>query len=178
MSDDANSGNGSGRRRRRRRGRKRGGGGGNNSNNNRGNSSGNRRNNSRKNKTPREKFGGRDPKNVSAVDDEAPSTLDAFELFCSYHLGIFEGNQYRQPSLKQVARRFDRSQDEIRDALAACGLDDKTVRQADYDLSLAQLDVRVAPEGIDKRELAKGLFEEFVAAHPGFVEWTEESAEG
>lgn len=200
MSEEANSGqnSGSGRRRRRRRSKNRGGdsnsgnGGGNNgggnSGGNRGNSNngnnGNRGRRSgggggggrRKPQTPEEKFGGREPRDANAGRRDAPSQLNAFELFCAYHLGIFEDNTYRDPSLKSVARLFGRSIDDIRSALEACGLDDQTVRGADYDLSLAQLDVKVAPEGIDKREIAKHLFDEFVEAHPKFVDWAEESA--
>lgn len=180
MSNEANSDQGgSGRKRRRRRGRnRRSKNNGNNQGGNKGNQrNGNRSRNKRKPRTPEDKFGGRDPRDVSAGEHEVPTHLNAFELFCSYHLGIFERNEYRQPSIKSVARLFERSPEEIREALSACGLDDQSVRQANFDLSLAQLDVRVAPEGIDKREIAKGLFEEFVDAHPGFVDWSEERAD-
>lgn len=183
MSESGKSGgSGSGRRRRRRRnrGRKKGKSSGSRNRSNSGKSrnrnrgkSNKRRGGSGRKQTPKEKFGGRDPKNVSSDNWEAPAELTAFDLFCSYHLGIFENNSYRDPSLKQVAKLFGRSYEDIRDALNSCGLDDDTIRQADYDLSLARLDVKVAPDGIDKRELAKNLFDEFVAAHPGFVEWTE-----
>jgi len=192
MSNEANSDetSGSGRRRRRRRGRNRskgggsGGGGSNNagggnSSNNQNNAGGNRGRGSggkRKSQTPEEKFGGREPRDANAGRRDGPGQLNAFELFCAYHLGIFEDNEYREPSLKSVARLFDRSPDEIRTALEACGLDDNAVRTADYDLSLAQLDVKVAPDGIDKREIAKNLFDEFIDAHPGFVDWSEETA--
>lgn len=136
----------------------------------------NRRGGNRKS-TPREKFGGRDPKDVSAGKWNGPSELNAFELFCSYHLGIFENNSYRDPSLKSVAKLFGRSIDEVRDALSECGLDDNTVRESSYDLSLARLDVKVAPNGIDKRELAKNLYDEFIAEHPSFVDWSESSSD-
>ena len=100
--------------------------------------------------------------------------LNAFELFCAYHLGIFENNTYRDPSIKQVARLFGKNVDEIREALESCGLDDQSVKATGYDLSLARLDVKVAPEGIDKRELAKNLYDEFHAEHPGLEPaWSE-----
>ena len=207
MSDEANTEqSGSGRRRRRRRSKNSGGsgGGGTNSGGGGGANSGSSKNSrgrrggsggggggggggnpgntrggggKRKPQTPEHKFGGREPRDINAGRREASTQLNAFELFCAYHLGIFEDNSYREPSLKSVARLFGRSSDEIRSALEACGLDDQAVRGADYDLSLAQLDVKVAPDGIDKREIAKHLFDEFVEAHPQFVDWSEAGVE-
>ena len=174
MSEEANSGSG---RRRRRRGRRRGGkggggGGGGNSGGNPGNNRGNQQQRRRKPKTPADKFGGRDP--VQEGLWEAPERFTAFELFSAYHLGIYEDNNYRDPSIKQTARLFGRPIDQVRNALAACGLDDDTVKKTGFDLSLARLDVKVAPVGIDKKEVAKTLFEEFAAEHPGLIEdWVE-----
>ena len=64
--------------------------------------------------------------------------------------------------------------DVIRDALEECRLDDASVKGTGYDLSLARLDVKVAPVGIDKREIAKTLFEEFSLEHPELLgDWVE-----
>lgn len=178
MSDDANTGANSGRRRRRRgrRGRNKGGGGNGGNGGGGGGGGGNRGNQSqrkRRAKTPEHKFGGREPV-ASDSDWNGPAELNTFELFCSYHLGLFENNNYRDPSIKQVARLFGRSVDEIRNALDDSGLDDKSVKASGYDVSLARLDLKVAPEGIDKRELAKNLYEEFCAEHPALAtDWSE-----
>jgi len=60
-------------------------------------------------------------------------------------------------------------------------MDHQTLKDVDYDLSLARLDVRVAPEGIDKKELARPLFDEFAELNTHFVDWSdgdeEENAE-
>jgi hypothetical protein len=133
-----------------------------------------RRNKRRNKKTSKEKFGGRDPRNVESNRSNEPRELNAFELFCAYHLGITKDNRYQnQPSLKNVAKQFGRNRNQIRDALSASGLDDESMRASDYDLSLARLDIKVAPDGIDKRELARPLFDEFVETHPKFVDWSE-----
>ena len=187
MSDE-DSGSGQRRRRRRgRRGRKKGGGGGGGNSGggggggggggNRGGGGGNRGNSNkgrkRRVKTPEHKFGGREPV-ASDPDWQGPDELNTFELFCAYHLGIFENNSYRDPSIKQVARLFQRSVEDIRQALTSCGLDDESVKASGYDLSLARLDVKVAPNGIDKRELAKNLYEEFIGEHADLAtEWSE-----
>lgn len=121
----------------------------------------------RKPKTPESKFGGREPRAALDVEtEEGPREMSAFELFCVYHLGIAEDNRYRQQNLREVARRFDCSTQEIEEALERFGLDKDTLRKAGYDISLAQLDMQVAPEGVDKRELAKVLFSDFLDTTP------------
>lgn len=166
-------------RRRRRRRRKRGSGGGSNQNqSNRSNrpsqnqNSRDQRSNQRRSKTPNEKFGGRDPVAQLEVEDNV-LPLNAFELFCTYYLGITADNGFRKPNMREVARRFDRSPKEIEDALKECGMSQDILKKISWDMSLAQLDISVAPEGIDKKELAKNLFEEFVAENPHFVDWSE-----
>lgn len=134
----------------------------------------NKRKGRRKKKHAKEKFGGRDPRHVDSGSTKGPLELNAFELFCTYHLGITKDNRYHnQPSLKYVAKQFGRSRNQIRDGLAASGLDDEAMRASDYDLSLARLDIKVAPDGIDKRELARPIFDEFIETHPKFVDWSE-----
>ena len=118
------------------------------------------------------KFGGREPVNGSRAK-QGTLELNAFNLFCTYHLGITADGGYKKPQVRDVARRFSRSVDEIHDALRSCGLDNASLKKSRYNMSYAQLDVRVAPEGIDKVEIAKGLYEELKEDHSGFVEWTE-----
>lgn len=105
--------------------------------------------------------------------DDTILPLNAFELFCTCYLGITADNKFRKPVPREVARRFDRSLPEIDDALHNCGMSPDIVKKIGFDMSLAQLDISVAPEGIDKKELAKNLFEEFVAENPHFVDWAE-----
>ncbi len=120
-------------------------------------------------RTPESKFGGREPLVTSDFEEERsnePLKLTPFELFCTYHLGISEDNRYRPSNIRDVARRFAVSQGELEQALKDCGLDRDSMRKIGYDMSLAQLDMQVAPEGIDKRELAKVLFSELVEMSP------------
>lgn len=120
-------------------------------------------------RTPESKFGGREPLVTPDFEEERsnePLALTPFELFCTYHLGISEDNRYRPSNIREVARRFEVSQGELEQALKRCGLDRENIRKIGYDMSLAQLDMQVAPEGIDKRELAKVLFSELVEMHP------------
>lgn len=182
-------------RRRRRRRRKRSGGGGaasapapqQSSNNqrprgrdggSRGGHQGGGQPQQRRPKTPNEKFGGREPRASEAEWDDSALPLNAYELFCTYYLGITADNGFRKPVMREVARRFDRSPQEIEDALKACGMSPDVLKKIGYDMSLAQLDISVAPDGINKRELAKNLFEEFVAENPHFVDWSEQTDEG
>jgi len=99
---------------------------------------------------------------------EVPETgaVEPFDLFCACLLGLMPDGTYRTPGLGEVAKRFHRSPNEIRDQLQQYGMDTETLKTVDFDLTLAKLDIQVAPEGIDRRELARSLFEEFVDVHP------------
>lgn len=99
---------------------------------------------------------------------EVPETgaIAPFDLFCACLLGLMPDGTYRGAGLGEVAKRFRRSPNEIRDLLQQYGMDPETLKQVGFDLTLAKLDIQVAPEGIDRRELARGLFEEFAADHP------------
>lgn len=188
------SGSNNKRRRRRRRGRRGGGeqgssgnqgnsnkkqgNGGQNKGGNNGNGNNRHRNNHNNNRrrsggggTPVNKFGGREPTaDASDVDFDETLELNPFEVFCAWHLGITADNKYRKPRLNEVARRFDVSTNEMQDALERFGMDKKTLADCNYELSLAQLDIRVAPEGIDRRELAKNLFAELLEMNPTVAE--------
>ncbi|RAL22146.1 hypothetical protein DL240_09835 [Lujinxingia litoralis] len=122
----------------------------------------------RKLKTPESKLGGREPLvDLSAAPQQrGPVELTPFELFCAYHCGITDNNNYRQQSLREVARRFNKPVPEMEQALRDFGLDKETVKRSRFDISLCHLDMKVAPEGIDKRELARVLFDEFLEETP------------
>ena len=90
--------------------------------------------------------------------------LDAFNLFCAYHLGIGPKKEYKPANLNEVARRFGNEPGIVRQALKDCGMDSAALLDRDFDMALAQLDIQVAPEGIDRMELAKSIYEDFLAA--------------
>lgn len=111
----------------------------------------------------------RQPVNVSAKNSsvsEKPLTgnLDPFNLFCAYHLGIDSKKEYRPSNLNEVARRFGQDPATVRQALKECGMDSASLLDRDFDMALAQLDIQVAPEGIDRIELAKSIYEDFQAS--------------
>lgn len=89
------------------------------------------------------------------------SGIDAFELFCAYHMGIGPDKAYRPANIHDVARRFGVDSAAIRQALQDHGMDPETILDTDFDLTMAQMDIQVAPEGIDRIELAKGIFRDF-----------------
>ena len=93
-----------------------------------------------------------------------PKQIDAFKLFCTYHLGIGPNNTYKPTNINQVAQFFGVEPSAIRQATKEFGFDSESMLNKDFDLALAQLDIQVAPEGISKLELAKGLYEEFLNA--------------
>ena len=100
----------------------------------------------------------------SDSDKELVGSLDAFSLFCAYHLGIGPNKEYKPSNINEVARRFGQDQGVVKQALKECNMDSASLLNKDFDMALAQLDIQVAPEGIDKMELAKSIYEEFLEA--------------
>ena len=90
--------------------------------------------------------------------------IDPFELFCAYHLGITPQNQYRPSNINDVANRFKIDVGTTRQILKEYGMDSASLLDRDFDMALAQLDIQVAPEGINRTELGKSIFEDFLEA--------------
>jgi len=100
----------------------------------------------------------------SNSEKKLSGNLDAFNLFCAYHLGIGPNKEYKPSNINEVARRFGYDQGVIKQALKECNMDSASLLDKDFDMALAQLDIQVAPEGIDKIELAKSIYEDFLKA--------------
>ena len=90
--------------------------------------------------------------------------IDPFELFCAYHLGISSQNQYRPSNINEVANRFKIDVGTTRQILKEYGMDSASLLDRDFDMALAQLDIQVAPEGINRTELGRSIFEDFLKA--------------
>ena len=97
--------------------------------------------------------------------------LDAFSLFCAYHLGIGPNKEYKPTNINEIARRFGQDQGVVKQALKDCKMDSASLLDKDFDMALAQLDIQVAPEGIDKIELAKSIYEDFLEAPSVKRDW-------
>ncbi|MBI3811855.1 MAG: hypothetical protein HY283_06595 [Nitrospirae bacterium] len=89
------------------------------------------------------------------------SGINPFDLFCAYHLGIAADKTYRPSNIHDVARRFGVDAGVIRQTLQDYGMDPEAMLDNDFDLTMAQMDIQVAPPGIDRIELAKGIYETF-----------------
>ena len=90
--------------------------------------------------------------------------INPFELFCAYHLGISSTNQYRPSNINQLANRFQLDTGTTRQILKEYGMDSAALLDRDFDMAMAQLDIQVAPEGVNKTELARNIFEDFLEA--------------
>ncbi len=91
-------------------------------------------------------------------------SIDPFQLFCTFHLGVTPAGLCRAADVAEAARRFDATPEMILEALDAHGMTADAVKEAGFDLELAQMDIKVSPPGVSKMELAKGLFEEYLDA--------------
>ena len=96
------------------------------------------------------------------------------ELFAAYHLGVTVTNGYKPQNIHDISRRFGTSPAQINDALIEYEMDAETVMNTDFDMALAQLDIKVAPKGISKIELAKNLYDEFRDAPRIVRDWASE----
>ena len=92
------------------------------------------------------------------------SGIHPFDLFCAYHLGIGANGQYRPSNINEVANRFKQNMGTIRQILQEYKMDPDTLLNRDFDMALAQLDIQVAPEGVDRTELARNIYEDFLKA--------------
>ncbi|MDP7109143.1 MAG: hypothetical protein QF504_04750 [Nitrospinaceae bacterium] len=110
--------------------------------------------------------------NAQAVSDQQAqpeaktntSGIHPFDLFCAYHLGIGANGQYRPSNINEVANRFKQNMGTIRQILQEYKMDPDTLLNRDFDMALAQLDIQVAPEGVDRTELARNIYEDFLKA--------------
>jgi len=130
----------------------------------------------------------RRPRYISPSDAEAkrqaqPSGLaqrhniDPFMLFCAYHLGITEEGGYRFQNIHQVAKRFGTNAGVIKQLLADLGMDSDTVINSAFDMAGAQVDVMLAPEGIDRVAIGRELYDQFRAAPKKARNWSKELEE-
>ncbi|MDP8255967.1 MAG: hypothetical protein P9M14_09475 [Candidatus Alcyoniella australis] len=143
-------------------------------NNNRSNQSNSQRNRQQDNNRGQQQNQRRNNQPSRAVNGS--SELNALQLFSLYHLGLTPEGQYRQQNVNDIARRFNKSPEEIRQLLVDFGIDSDTMLNTEFDVSLAQLDIQVAPEGINKHELAKSLYQDFLDAPRKTRDWHQEIA--
>ena len=100
--------------------------------------------------------------------------IDAFGLFCAYHLGITEDGGYRFQNVHQVARRFGTNAGVIRQLLADFRMDSDVIVHSDFDMADAQVDIMMAPEGMSRIELAREIYERFKNAPRKRRDWRAE----
>jgi len=98
----------------------------------------------------------------TAPGQKKVANLEPFDLFCAYHLGIGPNKQYKPSNINEVANRFRQEPGIIRQALKEYGMDSASLLDRDFDMALAQLDIQVAPEGVDRLELAKTIYEDYL----------------
>ena len=102
--------------------------------------------------------------------------IDAFSLFCAYHLGITEDGGYRFQNVHQVARRFGTNAGVIRQLLGDFRMDPDVIVHSDFEMADAQVDVMMAPEGVSRVELAREIYTRFRSARPRKRDWIGELA--
>lgn len=100
--------------------------------------------------------------------------IDAFGLFCAYHLSITEDGGYRFQNIHQVARRFGTNAGVIRQLLTDFRMDPDVMVHSDFEMADAQVDVMMAPEGVSRIEMAREIYARFRSARPRKRDWVAE----
>jgi hypothetical protein len=103
--------------------------------------------------------------------------IEPFDLFCAYHLGITADGGYRFQNIHQVARRFGVNAAVIKQLLTDFEMDSDTVINSAFDMAGAQVDIMLAPEGIDRFAIGRELYEQFRAAPRRSRDWMKELEE-
>lgn len=98
-------------------------------------------------------------------------------LFCAYHLGITEDGGYRFQNIHQVAKRFRTNAGVIKQLLADLDMDSDTIINSAFDMAGAQVDIMLAPDGINRTELGREFYQQFRAAPRRARNWSKELEE-
>jgi hypothetical protein len=101
-------------------------------------------------------------------------SIDPCALFCAYHLGITEEGGYRFQNIHHVAKRFGTNAAVIKQLLVDFDMDPETIIHSAFDMAGAQVDIMLAPEGINRTAIARDLYDEFRAAPRRARNWTKE----
>jgi hypothetical protein len=103
--------------------------------------------------------------------------IDQFTLFCAYYLGITPDGGYRFQNIHEVAKRFGVPAGVIKQLLQDFGMDTDSIVNSTFDMASAQVDVMHVPEGVDRMEIARAHFEQFLNAPRGKRDWARELAD-
>lgn len=103
--------------------------------------------------------------------------IEPFALFCAYHLGITAAGDYCFQNIHQVAKRFGTNAAVIKQLLADLDMDSDTIIHSSFDMAGAQVDIMLAPDGINRSELGREFYEEFRAAPRRTRNWAKELEE-
>ena len=117
----------------------------------------------------------------TAYEMPESGVIAPFDLFCGYLLGIMPDGSYRQssnPNISEIAKRCGRHPADLKFLIKEYGLTQESLAGVDFDISLARLDIQVAPEGMDRRELARSLYDEFLELHEALADGERRYAAG
>ncbi len=90
--------------------------------------------------------------------------LSPFSMFCALYLGITSDERYARANADEVRRRFELGDVEFKEFIESNGLTGEDLRCASFDLESARLDIKVAPPGVSRVELARTLYTDFCVA--------------
>ena len=84
---------------------------------------------------------------------------------------------YRFQNIHHVAKRFGTNAGVIKQLLADFEMDSDTIIHSNFDMAGAQVDIMLAPEGINRTELGRDFYEQFRVAPRRARNWAKELEE-
>lgn len=90
-----------------------------------------------------------------------------FAIFCALWLGITATDGFRLEGFDAVSRRFGLTRDALDAFLAEHRLRAQDLRGVGFDVESARLDIRVAPAGISRVELARPMWRDLRGGEGG-----------
>jgi hypothetical protein len=90
--------------------------------------------------------------------------IDPFELFAAYHLGLGENKRFRPVGIHEISKRFNCHQNDILHLLTLYSMDNKALDRlrGRFEVGWARQDIKAAPEGVDKEEIARDRYRDFL----------------
>jgi hypothetical protein len=92
--------------------------------------------------------------------------LNPFDVFACYHLGLGENKRFRPMGVREVARRLNCTPNDVYAALRVYRMDNDSLMRLKgvFEVNWARLDIKAAPDGVDREAIAEDRFSDFIDA--------------
>ena len=95
-----------------------------------------------------------------------PTPRNPVDVFACYHLGLGENKRFRPMGVREVARRLNCTPNDVYAALRVYRMDNDSLMRLKgvFEVNWARLDIKAAPDGVDREAIAEDRFRDFIEA--------------